>query len=226
MSKKILSLSLIVITLCSVIITSNVYAATENEKQETFLVNEIDRSVNLKNSALPTSNITSQYFLLYYDNFRVYNPTEFSQFQYGNNWGITFVANVLSYFKRLGFNLYSGEITQAMYDDIASLTNYSPSEGTRVYKLFDAIETYAKRAGYKAETTDYLLDLWSDVTRDIKLGYPVLAANKEHGYMVVGYRIIDGVKQLYVVTNQEGANYEWINFDGANFQMRSYNITY
>ena len=67
MSKKILSLSLIVITLCSVIITSNVYAATENEKQETFLVNEIDRSVNLKNSALPTSNITSQYFLLYYD---------------------------------------------------------------------------------------------------------------------------------------------------------------
>ena len=46
MSKKILSLSLIVITLCSVIITSNVYATTENEKQETFLVNEIDRSVN------------------------------------------------------------------------------------------------------------------------------------------------------------------------------------
>lgn len=44
--------------------------------------------------------------------------------------------------------------------------------------------------------------------------------------MVVGYRIIDGVKQLYVVTNQEGANYGWINFDGANLQMRSYNITY
>lgn len=226
MSKKILYLSLIIITLCFIMGgASNVYAA-DNELTEIGVVGEIDASNSLENGVSPASTITAQYFLLHYNDFRVYNPTEFSQFQYRNNCGITFVANVLSYFRRLGFNLYNGDITQAMYDDIASLIDYSPSQGTRVYKLFNGIETYAKRAGYKAETNDYLLDLWSDVTRDIKLGYPVLAATSDHAYMVVGCRIIDGVKQLYVVTNQEGANYKWINFDGAGLQMRSYNITY
>lgn len=126
--------------------------------------------------------------------------------------------------------MYDGDITQNMYDEIASLTEYCPDKGAPEGKIYKAIKTYAERAGYRFETDDYLFDLWSDVTRDIKYGYPVLAAYNEndfsHAYMVVGFRVIDGVKQLYVVTNWEYPEYEWLNFDGAGFQMRSYKITY
>lgn len=175
-------------------------------------------------------SITSQGFLLYYDDFKIYHTNDFYQFQYGNNCVPTFAANVLSYYKRFGFDLYDGDITQNMYDEIASLTEYSPDKGAPAGKIYKAIKTYAERAGYRFETDDYLFDLWSDVTRDIKYGYPVLAAYNEndfsHAYMVVGFRVIDGVKQLYVVTNWEYPEYEWLNFDGAGFQMRSYKITY
>ena len=179
------------------------------------------------------ANILSQSYLLYYNDFRIYNPTEFSQYYEsgGRNCSITFVANFLSYYKRLGFtNLFPGDtITQSFYNEIADSLDFTSAGNVPVYKVFDSIKYFAQKAGYKAYQDDYLLDLWSDVTRDIKLGYPVAAIdtdNEGHIYMAVGYiEYTDGTRKLYTITNLQSPNTALVDFDQFE-QLRSYHITY
>ncbi len=220
MKKKNLSLLLIVLTLCSIIgFTPNAYATMETNDNNIICNNE-----TVINDYLVSSSpvISSQNFLLKYIGFKVYYTSDFSQFQYGNNCGPTLVANILSYYKNFGYSrLYSGDITQSMYNNIASIIGYTPEKGTHFGNVYKGVKAYAENAGYKFKHDVYLFDTWSDVTRDIKLGYPVIANDGEHGYFVVGYRIIDGVKQLFTCTGWDTPDYAWLNFDVAGFQMES-----
>lgn len=169
--------------------------------------------------------VTDQIFLLNYNSFTRYHTSDFSQYQYGNNCGPTLLANVLSYYKSLGYgNLYFGTITQSMYDDICARLGYSISNGSDLNKIPSALKSYVENAGYGFSYDKYLINLWSDVTRDLKFGYPVIMSYNNHGYLVLGYRVMDGIKQLYTCTGWSAPEYTWINFNSSNMNMTSVHI--
>ncbi len=216
---KIKKCFIIIILLLLIIGTTNVYAfsnAIENENYEGNITEEY---------VLPTASITAQNFIPKYNSFRVYNSSEFEQIIYDNNCGMTLAANILSYYKNFGFpNLYSGEITQEMYNVIAREIGYTPSGGSKIINVQNGVKYFAEKAGYGFESNVYWLNLWTDVTRDIKLGYPIAAKIGDHGFMILGYRIIDGVKQIYTCTGFKGEDYRWINFDGSGAVMHSIHL--
>lgn len=224
MNKKILSLIIIFILFLTLSFnfTSNVNAATSS-------INSCEDNYDYilsQHSTLASGEITDSGYLYAHDDFKVYHTSDFYQYQYNNNCGPTLAANVLSYFRGTGYNkLYSGEITQSMYDHICSLVGYKYNGHTMLGSVYKAVKWYAENAGYKFKHDVYLLDTWSDVTRDIKLGYPVIANGDGHGYFVVGYRVIDGVRQLRVCTGWEIPEFTWIPFDRTKkLEMESMHI--
>lgn len=63
-----------------------------------------------------------------YDDFDLYATSDFYQYRYGNNCGPTAVANIMEYYSKVrGLNMYSGRITQTMYDQICDDVGYSPN---------------------------------------------------------------------------------------------------
>lgn len=219
-------LMICVLTIFSSVFTVNASTNLKENNDEVYINEKLMTSLSSANeNNLMSSNSNYEWLVLNHDSFRVYHTNEFSQFSTGNNCGPTVAANILSYHKSLGYNLYSGEITQSIYDEIADLM-YFTSQGAPFGFVYRAVEEFAERAGYQFEHDVYLLDLWSDVTRDIRYGYSVIAGKDKHVYLVLGYREIDGVKALYTCTNWENPEFQWINFDGAGFQMESMYIHY
>lgn len=174
------------------------------------------------NSSVSTTSVTEQVFLLNYRSFKVYHTSDFSQYSYGTNCVPTLICNVLSYYKSLGYNnLYSGDITQDMYNQICTDVNYNPVTGANSNNIITVLRSYAQKAGYGFTSNKYLLNLWSDVTRDLKLGYPLILGYGDHAYLVLGYRVLNGTKQIYTCTNwnaYDGGEYLWLDFtSGMNF---------
>lgn len=89
----------------------------------------------------------------------------------------------------------------------------------------DGIKTFCTRARKTCNIDTYMLNLWTDVTRDIGRNKPILLAYDEHFYMVLGYAIVNNEKYLYVLTGLDGdtpiyANLKW----SLCFRMRSIEI--
>ncbi|MDO4283097.1 MAG: C39 family peptidase [Clostridia bacterium] len=170
---------------------------------------------------LNTINITSVdsenfVYLSGFENALYYNATMFTQSQGGNNCGPTAAANVLSYYKGAkGLNLYSGNITQSLYDQICSDCGYSSSgAGSSYTSVANGIKSFANRAGYSCNVDKYLLNLFSDIKRDINRGYPIIMINNDHMYVILGYS--EGGSNgncIYVCTGWESNMFQWIKYD-------------
>lgn len=164
-------------------------------------------------------------FLPNFENALYYYATMFTQSQNGNNCGPTAAANVLSYFKGAnGVNLYSGKITQSTYNQICTDCNYSPTSANSLLNTSNGIKAFANRAGYTCKINMYMLNLFSDVKRDIKRGYPVLAWANDHAFVIVGYSEGgSGGNKVYVCTGWENPLFEWYEL-GNGVPMCSINI--
>lgn len=183
----------------------------------------------VENSHISTASVTSSGFVSNFWNWTPYYTTDFTQAQYGNNCGPTLVANVLSYFNTArGLNLYSGTINQSVYDQICSDCSYTGASGINLDTVARAIKTFSSRSGKTAVINEYWLNLWSDVTRDIDANKPIIMAynspNLNHAFLILGYKVENGTKYLYVFTNWSSSPFQWMEYNQSYMDMQSVNI--
>ena len=162
-----------------------------------------------------------------HNRFTPYYQTEFTQV---NGCGPTAVANILSFYQEArGVSLYNGEcIDQNIYNQICADVNWS-SSGTNMVNVSNGIQTFFNRAGKTCLIDSYLLNLWSDVTRDVNAGLPILVNNvtQRHFLVIFGYDNIDGQNYLYVCTGLNGNGQQlfgYLPWGRDTLRMRSVNI--
>lgn len=191
----------------------------------------IDGNNNFNVDTIPVTNelstkaVSSSGFVTNFVNWEWYYTSDFTQYQYGNNCGPTMIANILSYFDTgRNVDLYSGTITQSLYNQICTDCSYTGAQGISLDTAANAIKTFVQRAGKTANINEYWLNLWSDVTRDIDADKPIIMSYNNHAYIVLGYKIEDGVKYLYVFTNWDNSPFQWIQYNQSGMDMQSVNI--
>ena len=202
-----------------------------------FSCNNTTGTQEIKDGAIPYSQeemvspatVTSSGFVSNFTNWTWYYTSDFTQVQYGNNCGPTMVANILSYFDTgRNVDLFSGTITQSLYNQICADCSYTGASGINLDTAATAIETFATRAGKTADIDEYWLNLWSDVTRDIDANKPIIMAynspSLNHAYIVLGYKVEDGIKYLYVFSNWASSPFQWLEYNQSYMDMQSVNI--
>lgn len=162
-----------------------------------------------------------------YREFIPYAQTDFSQ---ERGCGPTAVANLLSYFQGTrNVRLFDGDIiTQSIYNQICTDVKWNTT-GSNMINVSNGLKTFCKRAGKTCDIDTYLLNLWSDVTRDIKANKPILlnAKDADHFMVVFGYRVYNGEQYLYVCTGLEDAQtsmFGYFKWGQDSIHMRSVNI--
>jgi|GEM_PF-1714922 len=164
--------------------------------------------------SLPKSVVTSQKFVKAYNTFTKYYGTQFSQSQYKNNCTATLTANVLSYYKTVrGVNLYPETITQSVYDMICSNINYSTSGASNILNIIEGLKKISMKKNKDCIFRKYRYNWWSDITWDIDDNKIIMLGYKDHAYLIVGYRIINGTQQVYTFTGWSYLPYKWIDYD-------------
>ena len=94
-------------------------------------------------TSLSTSYAATINYVTGYNSFRLYYTSDYTQFQNGNNCGPTAVANVLAYYDTIrGVNLYSGEITQSVYNQICTDVKYTAQNGTSMLNLINRTKKF------------------------------------------------------------------------------------
>jgi hypothetical protein len=165
-------------------------------------------------SSLPKDVVTLQNFVTGYKTFRKYYGTQFSQGQYKNNCTATLTANVLSYYKTArGVNLYSKRITQDLYDLICSDIDYSTLVASNLLNVIKGLKTIAQREDKVCIFRKYRYNFWSDITWDINDDKIIMLGYKSHAYLILGYRIINGVNQVYTFTGWSYLPYKWVDYN-------------
>lgn len=241
MSKKRLAALVIMFSmiLCSINVSasdigtiedSTIVVSSVEETGETMLNNYPAKDPTILMSddlEISPRAVTSEKFVTNYNNFTRYYTTSFSQGQYNTNCVPTLVANVLSYYKtgRWCPDLYSGTITQSFYNEICDAVGYSPASGSNLKKATDGLKTLANKTGYKCIVDSFLFNTWGNLTSSIDSDLPLMLGFNDHAYLALGYRIIDGQKQVYVFTNWSSQEYMWLNFQ-SGMEFRSVNIYY
>lgn len=203
--------------ICFVLSSSTVFAAEiEKLDEEVTTLEKVEMTATTEETWVYLPEFTSA---------KYYCSINYTQSQNGNNCGPTAAANILSYFKTVkGYNLYTGDVDQSIYDQICSDCNYANSGGTSPYNVSNGIKVFANRAGYSCDINIYWLNLFSDVKRDINNGYPVLMAGNGHMYVILGYS--EGGPDgdcIYTCTGWENPKFEWYKFN-STYTMGSINI--
>lgn len=215
--KKIICLTCIISILFGSI---NVCAASSTTKTSTELISVEEMQKISINSQTANSDVYVNIAGCY-----SFTPYVQSMFTQVNSCGPIAAANILSYYKEYrGVNLYNGDITQSLFNQICTDCKWS-TNGTNMINVSNGLKTFCKRAGKTCNINTYMLNLWSDVTRDIGANKPLLLAFDGHFYVVLGYAIINNVKYLFVLSGlDEGTliygNLEW----QSGFRMRSVDI--
>lgn len=197
----------------------NVYASNNKNEINNFI--NIEEMKKISENSL-TMNSDTYVNIQGCHSFTPYVQSMFSQ---ENSCGPVAAANILSYYHDYkGINLYNGDITQSIFNQICTDCKWSPN-GTNMVNVSDGIKTFCTRAGKTCNIDTYMLNLWTDVTRDIGRNKPILLAYDGHFYMVLGYAIVNNEKYLYVLTGLDGdtpiyANLKW----SSGFRMRSIEI--
>lgn len=194
-----------------------------------MLVNQSDKDVVLTtqstfNNDIPNysiSAVTSSGFVTGFSYATQYYNSNFSQYQYNNNCTPTLAANVLSYYKTSrGVNLYSGTITQTLYDQICTDVSYSTEYGSNLNNVANGLKIFSSRAGKTCIVNKYWLNTWSDVTRDINADKVVMLGYSNHAYLILGYKVENDIQQLFVSTGWSDLPYQWLTFS-SGMQMQS-----
>lgn len=208
-------------------ITSEEY---ENLGSE-MLVNTLEQDEELRKlgtdanpNAPMTRVVTSSGFVTGFSSAKMYNTIDFSQYQYNNNCTPTLAANILSYFHgSRGVNLNAGNITQSLYNQICADIGYSTSNGGNLNGIATGLKAWSSRYGKTCVVDKYWLNTWSDVTRDINANKPVMLGYSNHAYLILGYKVENGVQQLFVATGWQNSPYQYLTFANG-MQMQSVNI--
>jgi len=165
-------------------------------------------------SSLPKGVVTLQKFVKKYKTFTKYYGTQFSQGQYKNNCTATLTANVLSYYKTaMGVNLYPEKITQDLYNQICYDIDYSTSGASNIINIIKGLKVIAKREDKECIFRKYRYNCWSDITWDINDNKLIMLGYKDHAYLIVGYRIINGTQQVYTFTGWSYLPYKWLDYN-------------
>lgn len=140
-----------------------------------------------------------------FDNFEPLSSTSYLEYKVGEgdtNCAITAVANAFEYFNSNGVKMYDGGFTQEMYTNLGNYIGYVLGEGTYWSGVPRGIEGFARNYNRNVIVDEYLLKLWSDVTRDIGRNRPILLSvpnkveKKSHMTLVMGYYVKCGQKYL------------------------------
>jgi len=173
---------------------------------------------------LPNSVVTSKNFVTGYNTFKRYYSSQFSQMQYNNNCSPTMIANVLSYYNTARkAEIYSGIITQDLYDQICCDINYSSTKASNLYRMVKGLKKFCNRNEKTCIVNVYWHNSWHDITKDINQNKIIMLGFEVHAYLIVGYRIINGTRQVYTFTGWDHLPYEWVNYDSF-MQMVSVDI--
>ena len=173
-------------------------------------------------SLINATNITDQGYINNWNNFHKYYTDDFNEVVYENNCGPTQVANLLSYYKSVGY-IYAfpgNTITQSYYTNtICNAVNYRTDT---IIDLDDAAdgfeEIFESGASYYSVSISKNLSLsWNNFKALINSNKPLMLAAYNHLYLVVGYQVRDG-RNFYVCygafsdTNKEYAIIEFSTY--------------
>jgi len=165
-------------------------------------------------SSLSKSLVTLQKFVTGYKTFTKYYGSQFSQGKYKNNCTATLTANVLSYYKTARrINLYTKTITQELYDVICSDIDYSASGASNLLNVIKGLKKYVNRVDKVYIINKYWNNCWDDIIREIDGDSIIMLGHNEHAYLILGYRIINGVQQVYTFTGWNYLPYKWVDYN-------------
>lgn len=158
-------------------------------------------------------------FIPNYTSMKVYLTTDYLQSINGNTCGATAATNILSYYKNArGIDLYSGDMSQNIFNQICVDCKYLPNGGGPGYnKVSKGIKKFANRSGFTCVVNTYWLRLFSDVKRDINKGYPILMTYNNHAYVIVGYSEGGPYGNLiYTISAWPDETFTWIDYKIIN----------
>lgn len=232
--KKIVNVTLIFCMIISFINTgfASEFNSIENKDdnfnlallRETLNIISEEELLKRANQDLSRSTNDTYIYVTGYNNFVPYSQTEFWQ---TNGCGPTAVANILSYFQMArSVRLFDGDyITQNIYNQICSDVSWTTS-GTSMADTSNGLKIFCNRAGKTCDINTYLLNLWSDVTRDINANKPILCndVDQRHTMVILGYAVVNNENYLYVCTGTDNPLTGFLKWGTNNLRMRSVNI--
>ena len=201
--KKLICCLLTITCLLSCFMTTTIYAAADTPSADVLPLSSEDENPNDFSlsyySLVNATNISEQGYINNWNNFQKYYTDDFDEFANENNCGPTQVANLLSYYKSIGYiYAFPGDrITQSYYTNtICTAVEYS---ATQKGKLNDAAngfkEIFESGASYYSVTISKKTTLsWDSFKTSINSNKPIMLAAYSHLYLVLGYQVRDGVK--------------------------------
>lgn len=228
--KKIICSLLSIVCLLSCGMTSGVSAA------------QVDSGANLYSSSAPVygasyseltnySDVTEYGYINNWNNFTYYYTDDFNEYSNGNNCGPTQVANLLSYYKSIGYAYaYPGSsITQSYYTNtICPALGYSASSSINLNDAANGFKTlFESGASYYSVTISNKLSLsWSSFKSLINSNVPLLLAHQGHLYFIIGYQTRGGVNYYVAITafSQSSQRYALIEYESYNLNRKSITI--
>ena len=221
--KKLISLFLALVCALSISAPITVSAATRDvcndciEGDYEFITN--------------SSNVTEAGYINNWDGFLYYYTSTFTEFRYNNNCGPTQVANLLSYYKSIGYIYAFSEntITQSYYTNtICPAVGYTTSgNGISLNAAANGFETlFEAGASYYEVTIKNELSLsWANFKSRINNNKPILLAHDGHLYFVVGYQKRNGTNYYVAITAfTNPAKYALIEYSTVDSNRKSITI--
>ena len=176
-------------------------------------------------------DVTSYGYINNWNNFTYYYTDDFNEYNNGNNCGPTQVANLLSYYKSVGYiYAYPGNsITQSYYtNSICPALGYSASGSISLNDAADGFETlFESGASYYSTTVSNKPFLsWNDFKSLINSNKPLLVGYQGHLYLVIGYQTRGGVNYYVAITafSQTYQRYALIGYTTTNLNRKAVTI--
>lgn len=168
-------------------------------------------------------------YLAGYSSFTTYVDLDFTQGGSYSGSSTTCVpiscANILSYFKYRGYsNLFSGStISQSVFNQICTDVGWTSSNASTLGNAVSGLSTFASRKGYTITAYAVLTSGWNNLTNYITNNVPLIASEtgaaagkKGHAYTILGYRVNNGVREIYTQTGLDLLPYAWVEWSNIS----------
>lgn len=177
------------------------------------------------------SNVTEYGYINNWNNFTYYYTNDFNEYSNDNNCVPTQIANLLSYYKSVGYiYAYPGSrITQSYYTNtICPALGYSASGSINLNDAANGFKTlFESGASYYSTTVSNQIYLsWNGFKSLINSNKPLLIAYQNHLYFVIGYQTRGGVNYYVAITAFSGSyeRYALIEYTTTHFNRKSITI--
>lgn len=227
-------LAITCLTACFVSSSIPVYAVENLSNIETARSSSIipdAEGYTLSYTQLTNYNGVTEYgYINNWNNFRQYYTTDFNEYAYGNNCGPTQVANLLSYYKSVGYiHVFPNDIiTQSFYTNtICDATNYRTNIAMNLNDAANGFkEVFEDGADYYSVTISNELSLsWNNFKALINSNKPLIISTQSHMYFVLGYQIRNGVKYYVCYTAWNNISERYALIEYSTFYTNRKSIT-